>query len=133
MYNKFILVFLLLIQCYNIIKAQHRLPYILDMVHNNPGETAYITKYNNPSFLKTQGFTGTVPHWHINCAITYDNYGNILQDSEKEWIERKAFEIEKKIEEFHSEGIEVFPFTDFIIFPQSIWKKYAHDITYKNV
>lgn len=132
MYNKFILVFLLLIQCYNIIKAQHRLPYILDMVHNNPGETAYITKYNNPSFLKTQGFTGTVPHWHINCAITYDNYGNILQDSEKEWIERKAFEIEKKIEEFHSEGIEVFPFTDFIIFPQSIWKKYAHDITYKN-
>lgn len=53
---------------------QNQLPYILDMVHNNPGEKPYETKYSDPYFLKEQGFNGAVTHWHINCAITYDNY-----------------------------------------------------------
>lgn len=107
------------------------LPYILDMVHNNPGEKPYITKYNTPSFLKSQGFNGAVTHWHINCAINYDNYkkGIIKNKEEKEWIERKAKDIEQRIKEFHEEGIAVYPFTDFIVFPQSVWEKYGKQIT----
>lgn len=34
---------------------QNQLPYILDMVHNNPGEKPYETKYNDPYFLKHKG------------------------------------------------------------------------------
>lgn len=123
-----ILLLLFLFQCGHIVQAQISLPYILDMVHNNPGENAYVTKYNNPSFLKSQGFTGSVPHWHINCAITYDNYADVISDSERKWIEAKAAYIEEQIDKFHEEGIAVFPFTDFIVFPKSIWNKYASEI-----
>lgn len=109
------------------------MPYILDMVHNNPGEKPYITKYNNPDFLKEQGFTGAVTHWYINCTITYDNYkkGVIKNKAEREWIEHRANDIEDKITTFHKAGIAVYPFTDFIVFPQSIWEKYGKEITGK--
>jgi hypothetical protein len=109
------------------------MPYILDMVHNNPGEKPYITKYNSPDFLKEQGFTGAVTHWYINCAITYDNYkkGVIKNKAEREWIEHRANDIEHKITTFHKAGIAVYPFTDFIVFPQSIWEKYSKEITGK--
>lgn len=56
----------------------------MDMVHNNPGEKPYITKYNAPVFLKEQGFNGAVTHWHINCAIIYDHLWkewNLLKQS----------------------------------------------------
>ncbi len=33
---------------------------LLDMVHNNPGETPFITHYNDPAFLKQLGYQGKV-------------------------------------------------------------------------
>lgn len=115
------------------LSAQHNLSFILDMVHNNPGEKPYTTKYNNPVFLKEQGFNGAVTHWHINCAITYDNYkkGIIKDKEEKKWIEQRANDIEQKIVAFHNAGIAVYPFTDFIVFPRSIWEKYGKEIAGK--
>lgn len=111
---------------------QNQLPYILDMVHNNPGEKPYETKYNDPYFLKAQGFNGAVTHWHINCAITYDNYIQHLiplESKERKWMEDKAAEIDIKLKEFEKAGIAVYPFTDFIVFPQSVWEKYGEEIT----
>lgn len=37
------------------------LTYILDMVHNNPGESPINTKYSNPEFIKQIGYNGMVP------------------------------------------------------------------------
>lgn len=107
------------------------MPYILDMVHNNPGEEPYTTKYNSPSYLKSQGFNGAVTHWHINCAINYDNYekGLVPLDSdERKWIEKHAKEVELKLQEFESCGVNTYPFTDFLVFPKSIWSKYGPEL-----
>lgn len=108
------------------------LPYVLDMVFNNPGEERYVTKYNDPAYVKAQGFTGMVTHWYINCAITYDNVDKQIipkQSAERKWIDAKANWIEKKLKECEAAGIDVYPFTDFIVFPQSIWEKYGSEIT----
>lgn len=116
----------------NMVMSQSRLTYILDMVHNNPGEKPYVTKYNDPYYLKSQGFNGAVTHWHINCAIDYDNYKKNLvprKSEERKWIENKAEEIERKLKEFEDDGIDVYPFTDFIVFPQSVWERYGNEIT----
>lgn len=107
------------------------LDYVMDMVHNNPGEKPYITKYNDPSFLKKEGFTATTPHWYINCLITYDNFEkNIISKNNdtRKWIETKAADIDKKLAECKKAGIEVYPFTDFIVFPTAIWEKYGDSI-----
>ena len=105
-------------------------PFVLDMVHNNPGEKPFDTKYNDPEFLKSQGFTGTVPHWHINCAVNYDSFKRRIPQSaqEREWIAEKAREISRKLDECHAAGIAVYPFTDFVVFPKSVWDKYGKEI-----
>jgi hypothetical protein len=103
----------------------------MDMVHNNPGEKPYETKYNAPTYLKSEGFTAMTPYWYINCLITYDNYEKdiipINSDTRK-WIETKATDIDKKLAECKKAGIEVYPFTDFIVFPTTIWEKYGDSI-----
>ncbi|WP_436488943.1 hypothetical protein [Chitinophaga sp. ARDCPP14] len=104
------------------------------MVHNNPGEAPYVTKYNDPVYMKSQGFNGMVTHWFVNCAITYDNYekGIIPENSkEREWIMAKATDIDKKLMACKKAGMRVYPFTDFIVFPKSLWGKYGNEITGK--
>jgi len=108
------------------------LPYILDMVHNNPGEAPYDTKYNDPVYMKSQGFNGMVTHWFVNCAITYDNFEKDIvpqNTKERNWILNKAAEIDKELAECKKAGMAVYPFTDFIVFPQSVWEKYAAELT----
>lgn len=107
------------------------MPYVLDMVHNNPGEEPYVTKYNSPSFLKQQGFTGAVTHWHVNCAVTYDSFEKGLipiKSEERIWIENHANRIKEKLADFEKYGINVYPFTDFLVFPKTIWLKYGHQL-----
>lgn len=113
------------------VKTYEQMPYIIDMVHNNPGEKPYDTKYNSPSYLRSQGFNGSVTHWHINCAIDYDNFEKGLVpygSDERKWIENKAKLIDEKLKEFEAEGINTYPFTDFLVFPKSIWEKYGDEL-----
>jgi len=127
--KRYYLVIFLLCQ-YFLVNAQS-LDFIMDMVHNNPGEKPYETKYNDPQFLKSEGFNAITPHWHVNCAITYDNYkkGAIPKKSEEyKWITDKAASIDVKLAECKKAGLNVYPFTDFIVFPASIWKQYGDSI-----
>lgn len=107
------------------------LEFVLDFVHNNPGETPYETKYNDPAYLKGQGFTGAVTHWYVNCAIDYDNYFHDMvnpSDGEEKWINRQACKIDSCLNKFTKAGLHAYPFTDFLVFPQSIWEAYGDSI-----
>lgn len=106
--------------------------FVLDFVHNNPGEPPFETKYNDPEYLKSQGFNGAVTFSHINCAITYDNFdtGLVPEGSdERAWIEAKAKALDIQFDAFEQAGIPVYPFTDFLVFPKSVWEKYGDSIT----
>ena len=108
----------------------------MDMVYNNPGEAPTITKYNNPEYLKTHGFNAMVTHWYINCAIAYDNVENglvPLNTDERVWIENKADYIQEKIALAEEHNIDVYPFTDFLVFPKSVWEKYGEAIKWVGV
>lgn len=108
------------------------LEYVLDFVHNNPGEKPYVTKYNDPSYLKSLGYTGAVTHWHVNCAIDYSNFepGLIDRNSEEfQWICGQANKIDSCLAKFDEVGLAVYPFTDFCVFPKSIWEKYGKEIS----
>lgn len=122
----------LMVLVYYAAQAQPRLQFVMDMVHNNPGEAPFNTKYNDPVYLQSQGFNSMVTHWLINCAITYDNYEKNLvpkKSAERQWIEAKAAAIDKKLDSCEKAGIDVYPFTDFIVFPESVWKKYGSEIS----
>ena len=112
------------------------LEFVMDMVHNNPGEKPYETKYNDPEFLKKEGFTSTTPHWYINCLIDYSSFEKDIIGTNtdgRKWIESKAAAVDLKLAECEKAGIDVYPFTDFIVFPTAIWEKYGDSIRRKEV
>lgn len=120
---------------YPLLSSGQSLEFIMDMVHNNPGEKPFLTKYNDPGFLKSEGFNGIEPQWFVNCAITYDSYkkGVISKKSDEyKWITNKASWIDSKLAECKNAGLKVYPFTDFLVFPASIWKKYGDSIRRKD-
>ena len=111
------------------------LPYILDMVHDNPGEEAIDSKYTDPEYLRKCGFTGMVPQWYIQCGITYDSFvENIIPEGskEREWIlEKQAFIHEKMVQATRA-NIPVYPFTDMFVIPTLLMNKYRSEIVGDN-
>ena len=106
----------------NTINAQsNSLTFVMDMVYNNPGEKPFDVKYDDPEFLKSEGYNATTPPWHINCLITYDNLKkNIIpkKSETRKWIDAHAADIDKKLDACEKAGIDVYPFTDFLVLPK---------------
>lgn len=128
--------FLLIWLIHNSLCSQTTSTYILDMVHNNPGEKPYETLYTNPFFLKKEGFNGAVPHWHVNCGILYDKYDERLTlkgTNEYCWIVGHSQKIKNQLLEFEKAGIFTYPFTDFLVFPESVWKVYGDEISNEHI
>lgn len=112
-------------------KRGNDLEYILDMVHNNPGEPTTDSKYNNPNFIKGIGYNGMVPQWHVQCGLTFDSFEkNIVPEGSKdrEWILEKQSFIRKKLKEAKRAGISVYPFMDMLVLPTVILQKYAGEM-----
>lgn len=115
----------------NKMNGNNSVKYILDMVHNNPGEGETHSIYNNPEFVKNRGYNGMVTQWYVNCAITYDNFEqNIVpkKSEEREWIERRAAMIDQKLQACTNSGMNVYAFADVFVAPKSIWNKYGDDM-----
>lgn len=51
-----------------------------------------------------------------------------IGSEERNWIENKAKYIQSKLDSCEKNNIDVYPFTDFLVFPKSIWKKYGDKI-----
>ncbi len=112
----------------------YKLPLLMDMVFNNPGEEPTVTKYKDPEFLKETGYNGMVPHWNIQCALTYDSFekGIIPENSkERKWILNKQVQLKKKLAEAGKAGMPVYPFIDVLVLPRIILEKYKYDLVKK--
>ena len=55
------------------VNKKESLDYILDSVHHNLGEGETESMFNDPLFLKSRGYNGTIAQWYVSCAINYDN------------------------------------------------------------
>ncbi len=102
--------------------------YIIDMVYNNLGLPPRVSEFNNPEYVKEMGFNGMTPHWYVQCGITYDSLeeGVVPENSEeRKWIKNNAAELTKKIKEAKAAGVKLYPFTDFLVVPKSVWQKFG--------
>lgn len=117
--------------------AQSKSEYVLDMVHNNPGEPLTQTVYNDPAYLKTQGFDGMVINdfTFVHAAITFDDFDKRIlpEGSEaRQWALNAADNIRKRINEAHAAGIKVYYFTDIIVLPKKLVELYKDEIVDAN-
>ncbi|MDR1221802.1 MAG: hypothetical protein LBL07_02835 [Tannerella sp.] len=118
--------------CFQYLSAQKEpLAYNLNMVHHNPGEPPFNTKYNNPFYLKKEGFNGQIPRIFLPCAITYKNFdADIMPEGSalREEAEAYALKIDTLLSEAEEAGIPVYPFTDLLVIPKSIQAKYGKEM-----
>ena len=54
--------------------ANPPLRFIFNMIHDNPGEKPFETKYRSPAFLKALGYNGQVMKTFPQASLTYDAF-----------------------------------------------------------
>ncbi|AXP82040.1 hypothetical protein CJ739_2977 [Mariniflexile rhizosphaerae] len=109
-----------------------RYPIVLNMVHHNPGEPIFYTKYAQPNYLKELNYNGQVPKFFVECGITYDNlYDEIVPQKTEErlWIEREATAIQMQIDFAREANMPLYPFTDVLVLPKSVMEKFKNQMT----
>ncbi len=114
-------------------QAQNKLPYILDMVHNNPGEPLAKTRYNDATYLKSQGYTARIVNdfTFVHAAITFDSFDKRIfpqGSKEREWVLRSAERVRENIRKAHAAGIKIYYFTDIIVLPKRLVELYHDEI-----
>jgi hypothetical protein len=118
----------------NISQAQKSTDYyILDMVHNNPGETLTKSAFNNSVFLAANGYNGKVMNDFVfpHTAIKFKKLNTaIFPDGSKEakWVEDAAARIKANINEAHAAGIKIYYFTDIIVLHKKLVEIYRNEI-----
>ena len=108
-----------------------RFPLLFNMVYHNPGEPQFVTHYDEPGYLKQLGYNGQIPKLSPQCGLTYDKAfpGLIAEPSaERMWIERHAHSVLLDLEYARQHGMPLYPFTDILVVPESLWKKYGEEM-----
>ncbi|WP_282136762.1 hypothetical protein [Seonamhaeicola maritimus] len=134
--NKTTLISIALLSLVSVLQAQvkeasKKYTILMNMVHHNPGEPRFNTKYTNSEYIKSLGYNGQIPKFEIQCAVTYDDFEyNLIPNStpEKLWIERKAADIRIQLDKAQQAGMPMYPFTDVLVVPKSVMEKYGDDM-----
>jgi len=111
--------------------AERRFPHLFNMVYHNPGEPQFVTHYDEAGYLKQLGYNGQIPKLSPQCGLTYDKAfpGLIAEPGEERmWIERNAHSIRLDVEYARRHGMPLYPFTDVLVVPQSLWEKYGEEM-----
>ncbi len=112
-------------------EKERRFPLLFNMVHHNPGEPPFVTHYDEPGYLKQLGYNGQIPKLSPQCGLTYDKaFPGLIPDpsAERMWIERHAHSVNLDLEYARQHGMPLYPFTDVLVVPESLWKKYGEEM-----
>jgi len=109
--------------------------FILDMVHHNPGEPATQSMFRDPKTVKSYGYNGQVQNDYVQASITFESFDKTIfpkGSKGREWVDNRAKQIHAQIKAAHKSGIKIYYFTDFIVLPKALVKKYSKEICNKN-
>jgi len=116
-------------------KEEKSAPFILDMVHHNPGDEPYQSAYNNPGVIKEMGYNGKVYFLFESPALAI-NWESVDKDilpkgtDDRKWVDDKAAQIKKMHNECINEGIQIYAMSDLIMFPKRLIDKYGIEKTF---
>lgn len=112
-------------------------PLILDMVHHNPGESPYETKYNNPAVIKDMGYNGKVYFLFESPALAI-NWESVDADilpkgtEDRKWVDKKAKQINQMHAKCKAEGMAIYAMSDLVLFPKRLIQKFDIKHTFGN-
>ena len=117
--------------------GQNRLSTIVDMVHNNPGEKPYQTKFNDPAVLKTLGYDSKTFFIFLSpqLAVNWDAVDPDIMpmgSEDRKWVDAKAAEIHQLYGQMKKQGMKVYCMSDLILFPKRLIAKYGMEQTFND-
>ena len=109
----------------------------MDMVHNNPGDTMYVSKFNDPEVLKSMGYNSKSYFLFDSpmLAINWDGLDpSILPkgSADRAWVEKKAHRLDSLYTNCKKQGIDVYAMIDLVLFPKRLIEKYGIEKTFDN-
>ena len=125
-----------LVSC-NSKKQADNAPFVLDMVHHNPGEAPYQSAFNNPAYISEMGYNGKVYFLFESPALAI-NWETVSPDilpkgsEERAWVDAKAAQIHQMHQACKAQGIEIYAMSDLILFPKRLIEKYHIGETFGN-
>lgn len=98
---------------------------VMDMVHHNPGDKQYDSRYNNPATLAAMGYNAKCFYLFDSptLAINWDGYDpNVLPEgsADRAWVEAKAKRLNSLYDECKENGIDVFAMCDLVLLPKRL-------------
>ncbi len=103
---------------------------ILDMVHHNPGEPRFQSRFLDPAYLLDYGFNGQV-FKHINCIATFAATGVDCFPAgspERAWLDQFTPGIEREIAAAKKQGLKVFYHVDLFVLPRNLVAHFQNEI-----
>lgn len=103
---------------------------LLDMVHHNPGEPPFQTRFLDPAHLAAYGFNGQV-FKHLNCVVTYAATGvDVFPEgsAEREWLDVFTPGVVSEIAAAKARGLKVFHHLDLFVLPKRLVEHYREEI-----
>jgi len=108
------------------------LRFIFDMVHDNPGEKPFETKYRDPVVLKELGYNGRVMKTFPQTALTYEVFDPVIMPKgspARALAEEYGKVVDKQIAAAKSAGMPIYNFTDVLVVPETLLVKYGNEMT----
>lgn len=108
---------------------------ILDMVHHNPGEARYVSKYLDPAVLAQMGFNGKVFFLFDSpsLAINWDSVDPRIfpPGSEgRQWVDAKAASLRVEFQKCRASGVEAYAMGDLVLFPKTLIERFGIEKTF---
>lgn len=106
----------------------------LSMVHNNPGEKEFDTKFKNSQTVLDYGFNGQVFR-QINTVVTFDRLGLDLfgkGSEERAWLENFSKPIIESVKEAKRLGLKTYHHIDLFVLPKKLVEYFGNAICDEN-
>ncbi|MEO8615204.1 MAG: hypothetical protein ABI600_08700 [Luteolibacter sp.] len=106
------------------------MPFILDMVHHNPGEAPFESAFLDPAHLADRGFNGQV-FKHLNCAATFSSTGIEVFPTgspDRVWLDTFTTERECEIAAAKAQELTVFYHLDLFVLPKRLVEHFRDEI-----
>lgn len=107
----------------------NRKNFVMDMVHDNPGELPFQTEFRKPQKLIEYGFNTQV-YKYFDTTVSFESMNQDFFDTQdaKEWLLEKQKDARKKCEEAHEAGLMTMCHVDVFVLPEKLVKKYKKQI-----
>ncbi len=109
--------------------ASRSKPLVLDMVHHNPGEARYVTRYEDPRVIRGMGDNGKV-YFLFDSPMLAVNWESVDPaifppgSPGRAWVDAKAAEIDVQQAACKQAGLKVYAMSDLILFPKALVEKF---------